>query len=71
MTRGQNKNTINNSQDKWYHRKPTILLQQAMNILTQLKHKNDIKSNLMNMTEASMEKMNKFLKEVEKNRLKW
>jgi hypothetical protein len=56
-----------NTRAIWHQQSQVILLQQALHITTQLKHKNDYKSNLIKMIEAPKEKMKKFLKEDKKN----
>jgi hypothetical protein len=48
----------------WHHQNPGALLQQPLNILTQLKHK---MMTLEPTLEALTEKMNKFLKEIQEN----
>lgn len=61
--KGECKNTVR-ARAMWHHQNPGALLQQPLNILTQLKHK---MMTLEPTLEALTEKMNKFLKEIQEN----
>lgn len=54
---------------KWAHKDTAILLEQALNISTQLKNKkNYIKCNLIKIIEVIREEIKKYLKEIKENR---
>ena len=55
-------------QQQWHHQNPDILLQQALDSLTQLRHKKrkNLKSNLTKRIEVLKEEINKSLGESRK-----